>query len=95
MRRAPAHGRVEEWRGSSRFGLSVAASFVWRCPNSLALTPFPHPAHRTQRADLPRQMSSITFSAICGARSNVVLLGRDEVRQRCMSYRRPHKLAPE
>ncbi|AJZ56123.1 hypothetical protein OI25_8238 (plasmid) [Paraburkholderia fungorum] len=41
------------WRGSSRFGLSVAASFVWRCPNILALTPFPHPAHRTQRADLP------------------------------------------
>jgi hypothetical protein len=40
-------------RGSSRFGLSVAASFVWRCPNILALTPFPHPAHRTQRADLP------------------------------------------
>jgi len=46
-------GRVEMWRGSSRFGLSVAASFVWRCPNILALTPFPHPAHRTQRADLP------------------------------------------
>jgi hypothetical protein len=41
------------WRGSSRSGLSVAASFVWRCPNTLALTPFPHPAHRTGRADLP------------------------------------------
>jgi hypothetical protein len=46
-------GRVEMWRGSSRFGLSVAAPFVWRCPSNLALTPFPHPAHRTQRADLP------------------------------------------
>ncbi len=48
-----ASGRVEMWRGSSRFGLSVAASFVWRCPNNLALTPFPHPAHRTGHADLP------------------------------------------
>ena len=46
-------GRVEMWRGSSRFGLSVAASFVWRCPNNLTLTPFPHPAHRTGHADLP------------------------------------------
>ena len=39
--------------GSSRFGLSVAASFVRRCPNNLALTPFPHPARRTGHADLP------------------------------------------
>src|SRR6478752_4093951 len=46
-------GRVEMWRGSSRFGLSVAASFVRRCPNNLALTPFPHPARRTGHADLP------------------------------------------
>ena len=46
-------GRVEMWRGSSRFGLSVAAPFVWRCPSNLAITPFPHPAHRTGRADLP------------------------------------------
>ena len=41
------------WRGSSRFGLSVAASFVWRCPSNLAVAPFPHPAHRTGHADLP------------------------------------------
>src|SRR4051812_33516303 len=46
-------GRVEMWRGGSRFGLSVAASFVWRCPSNLALTPFPHRAHRTGHADLP------------------------------------------
>jgi hypothetical protein len=46
-------GRVEMWRGSGRFGLSVAAPFVWRCPSTLALTPFPHPAHRTGHADLP------------------------------------------
>ncbi|HKR47647.1 MAG TPA: hypothetical protein VJU59_49625, partial [Paraburkholderia sp.] len=47
------NGRVELWRGSIRFGLSVAAPFVWRCPSTLALTPFPQPAHRTGRADLP------------------------------------------
>ena len=46
-------GRVEMWRGGSRFGLSVAAPFVWRCPSNLALTPFPHPAHRTGHADCP------------------------------------------
>ena len=46
-------GRVELWRGSIRFGLSVSAPFVWRCPSTLALTPFPQPAHRTGRADLP------------------------------------------
>ena len=46
-------GRVEMWRGGSRFGLSVSAPFVWRCPTSLAIAPFPHPAHRTGQADLP------------------------------------------
>jgi len=45
--------RVEMWRGGSRFGLSVSAPFVWRCPSNLAVAPFPHPAHRTGHADLP------------------------------------------
>ncbi|MBC8742458.1 hypothetical protein F6X40_38805, partial [Paraburkholderia sp. UCT31] len=45
--RTHTSGRVEMWRGSGRFGLSVAAPFVWRCPNNFTLTPFPHPAHRT------------------------------------------------
>ena len=31
------------WRGSVRFCLSFSTSFVWRCPNSLNLDPFPHP----------------------------------------------------
>lgn len=31
------------WRGSSRFGLSVSAPFVWWCPSNLAITPFPTP----------------------------------------------------
>jgi len=48
-----AFGRVEMWRGGVRFGLSVAASFVWRCPSNLTMTPFPHPAHRTGHADFP------------------------------------------
>src|SRR5215470_19267666 len=41
------------WRGGGRLGRSVAAPFVWRCPSNLAIAPFPHPAHRTGRADLP------------------------------------------
>jgi len=46
-------GRVEMWRGGDRFGLSVAAPFVWRCPSTRAVAPFPHPAHRTGQADFP------------------------------------------
>ena len=46
-------GRVEMWRGSSRFGLSVSAPFVWRCLSNRAITPFPHPSHRTGHADFP------------------------------------------
>ena len=51
--RTGSPGRVEMWRGGSRSGLSVAAPFVWRCPNYLAVAPFPHPAHRTGHADFP------------------------------------------
>src|SRR6202163_100791 len=46
-------GRVEMWRGGCRFGLSVAAPFVWRCPSTFTVAPFPHPAHRTGLADHP------------------------------------------
>src|SRR5271169_5930728 len=46
-------GRVEMWRGGCRLNISVAASFVWRCLSGSAVTPFPHPAHRTGQADLP------------------------------------------
>ena len=45
--------RVGMWRGSLRPGLSVSAPFVWRCLSSQAVAPFPHPAHRTGRADFP------------------------------------------
>ena len=46
-------GRVRMWRGGLRTSLSVPAPFVWRCLNSWAITPFPHPPHRTGHADLP------------------------------------------
>jgi ABC-type amino acid transport substrate-binding protein len=49
-------GRVGMWRGGHRSGISVAASFVWRCLTSLTIAPFPHPAHRTERALLTHQM---------------------------------------
>ena len=47
------HGRVGMWRGGVRSTMSVAAPFVWRCLSGSAITPFPHPAHRTQQADFP------------------------------------------
>ena len=60
-------GRVEMWRGGGRVGLSVAAPFVWRCPNNLTIAPFPHPAHRTGRADFPHPA---LFQNIRPSRSN-------------------------
>jgi hypothetical protein len=60
-KQAPA-GRVTDetdylWsRGVARWfrwGLSVADPFVCRCLTSPTMLPFPHPAHRTGRADLP------------------------------------------
>src|SRR5258706_11365445 len=45
-------GRVEMWRGGFRLHISFSASFVWRCLSGVAVTPFPHPAHRTGRANL-------------------------------------------
>src|SRR5215831_2900023 len=50
---APAYGRVEMWRGICRSDISVSASFVWRCLSGPTMAPFPHPAHRTGRADFP------------------------------------------
>jgi aldo/keto reductase family protein len=36
-----------------RWDLSVAGPFICRCLTSPTMLPFPHPAHRTGRADLP------------------------------------------
>ena len=46
-------GRVGVWRGDVRLSMSVSAPFVWRCLSGSAVAPFPHPAHRTGRADFP------------------------------------------
>ncbi len=57
---------VESRCGAVALGstLSVAAPFVWRCPSSRSITPFPHPAHRTGHADFPHPAlgQDITFS---------------------------------
>jgi hypothetical protein len=45
-------GRVEMWRGGGRLSISVSAPFVWRCLTGSAMAPFPHPAHRTGRAEV-------------------------------------------
>ena len=46
-------GRVDDWRGGGRRGISVSAPFGSRCPTSHAVAPFPVAAHRTGRADFP------------------------------------------
>src|SRR5215831_17240344 len=48
-----ALGRVEMWRGICRSDISVSVPFVWRCLSGPSMAPFPHPAHRTGRADFP------------------------------------------
>src|SRR5262245_9303852 len=57
-----AVGRVEVWRGDCRDGMSVAAPFVWRCPSTQAMAPFPHPAHRTGHADRPHPALGQNFT---------------------------------
>jgi hypothetical protein len=59
-----ANGRVEMWRGGFRLNISVAASFVWRCLSGSAVTPFPHPAHRTGQADLPHPALGQDFTPL-------------------------------
>ena len=50
-RRGPV--KVGVWRGGARSSMSVAAPFVWRCLSGSTVAPFPHPSHRTGRADRP------------------------------------------
>ena len=52
------------WRGGCRPNISVSASFVWRCLSGSALTPFPHPAHRTGHADLPHPALGQDFTPL-------------------------------
>src|ERR1700735_731548 len=62
-------GRVEMWRGDVRLSMSVSAPFVWRCLSGSAVAPFPHPAHRTGRADFPHPAlgQDLTPSFACDA----------------------------
>src|ERR1700756_276704 len=69
------------WRGGGRSNISVAASFVWRCLSGSAVTPFPHPAHRTGHADLPHPalgqdftplLSRVTPSAVSEPSSELI-----------------------
>lgn len=46
-------GRVEVWRGGLGFGLLPCQGFPIRGAISACHAPFPHPAHRTGRADFP------------------------------------------
>src|SRR5258707_1237603 len=60
-----ARGRVEMWRGGGRLSISVSAPFVWRCLTSSTMAPFPHPAHRTGRADLPHPALGQDITPAC------------------------------
>ena len=62
-------GRVEVWRGDVRPSMSVSAPFVWRCLSGSTVAPFPHPAHRTGRADFPHPAlgQDLTPSFACDA----------------------------
>ena len=52
------------WRGGCRLNIAVAASFVWRCLSGSAMAPFPHPAHRTGRADFPHPALGQDFTPL-------------------------------
>src|SRR5260370_7701043 len=56
------------WRVGCRLNISVAASFVWRCLSGSAIAPFPHPPHRTQRADFPHFALGQDFTPSATAR---------------------------
>jgi hypothetical protein len=67
--------RVESRCGAVALGSAylLAASFDWRCLTVRTLTPFPHPAHRTEHAICPHSalgqalMLSPTVGRVCEA----------------------------
>ena len=63
-----ANGRVEMWRGFFRSDISVSAPFVWRCLSGSTVAPFPHPAHRTGRADFPHPALGQDLTPLSGVR---------------------------
>jgi hypothetical protein len=56
------------WRGVCRSDISVSAPFVWRCLSGSTMAPFPHPAHRTGRADLPHPALGQDLTPLFGVR---------------------------
>src|SRR5262245_3730419 len=72
IRQCPLHvrflGRVEMWRGFFRSDISVSAPFVWRCLSGSTVAPFPHPAHRTGRADFPHPALGQDFTPVFDVR---------------------------
>ena len=67
-RKLVARGRVEMWRGFCRSDISVSAPFVWRCLSGSTVAPFPHPAHRTGRADFPHPALGQDLTPLFGVR---------------------------
>ena len=72
-------GRVGMWRGGGRLGLAGAAPFVRRCFNSRAMTPFPHPSHRTGRADFPHPALGQDFTPSPTARCTPIKIDAGDV----------------
>src|SRR5215467_16166638 len=68
------HGRVEMWRGICRSDISVSAPFVWRCLSGPTVAPFPHPAHRTGRADFPHPALGQDLTPLFGVRRHLRVL---------------------
>ena len=62
--------------------MSVPAPFVWRCLSGSTIAPFPHPAHRTGRADFPHPALGQDFTPSSRAtpsaasESHLELIGR-------------------
>src|SRR5262252_4341441 len=67
-------GRVEMWRGICRSDISVSAPFVWRCLSGSTVAPFPHPAHRTGRADFPHPALGQDLTPLFGVRRHLRVL---------------------
>ncbi len=61
-------GRVEVWRGGLGFGLLQFQGFPVRGAMSACHAPFPHPAHRTGRADFPHPALLQDFRSSLSAR---------------------------
>ena len=61
-------GRVEVWRGGLGFGLLPCQGFPVRGAISACHAPFPHPAHRTGRADFPHPALLQNFRSSRSAR---------------------------